>query len=292
MKKTKNAFAHGVNWKSRSIQLRAGFIILVLSLILYKAVPEVVRAYDVQQVNQAIQEAETLVKAGQTEKAVSVLQSTSSRYMTQEQAEKITSQLGELANPPAKGMSFDDFDQMLKDRGEPGILGSPAPKPSQVPKQIPTPLPTALPTVNANPQVRCYYDSRCGGTKITTKDECLNTTCCYDGSTWNIKSKTDCQKQSDEAAQKQLDAWNTSQSQMQAEIEALQKATETITQQNAQTQAELLEACRQQAQKTYAQPAQGSQTSTTGYVVGESPEQRQKLNQAMQRCLDLYGGGQ
>jgi hypothetical protein len=294
MQKNKKAVAHGVNWKSRSIQMKAGLIIIILALILYKTVPGVVRAYDVQRVDQAIQEAQTLAQSGRTEEAVTVLQSTSSKYMTPQQAEKITSQLGELASTSAKGMSFDDFDQMLKDRGEPGIFASPSlqPKPSLPPKRIPTTSPTALPTPNANPQVRCYYDSRCGGTKITTRDECLNTTCCFDGSAWDIKSKTDCQKQADEAAQKQLDDWNAAQVQMKSEIEAIQKAVETLSTQNAQAEAELLESCRDQAQQTYAQPAHGSQTSGNGYVVGESVELRQALNRALQRCLDLYGGGQ
>jgi type II secretory pathway pseudopilin PulG len=294
MKKTKKAVAHGVNWKSRSIQMKAGLVIVILALILYKTVPGVVRAYDVQRVDQAIQEAKTLAQSGQTEEAVAVLQSTSTRYMTSQQAEEITSQLGELAITSAKGMSFYDFDQMLKDRGELGIFASPSllPKPSLQPTRIPTISPSSSPTPNTNPQVRCYYDNRCGGTKITTRDECTNTVCCYNGSAWNIESKADCQKRSDETAQKQLDAWNESQAQMKSEIEAIQKAVETLSTQNAQAEAELLESCRDQAQQTYKQPAQGSQTSGNGYVVGESTELRQALNRALQRCLDLYGEGQ
>lgn len=274
--------------------MKAGLIIVVLALILYKAVPGIVRAYDVQRVDQAIQEAQILAQAGKTQEAVTVLQSASSRYMTPQQAEKITLQLGELANTSAKGMSFDDFDQMLKDRGEPGIFASPSllPKPSLPPTRTPTISPTSFPTPNANPQVRCYYDSRCGGAKITTRDECTNTACCYNGSSWNIETKANCQKRADETAQKQLDDWNAAQAQMKSEIEVIQKAVETLSAQNAQAEAELLESCREQAQQTYTQPAQGSQTTGNGYVVGESPELRQALNRALQRCLDLYGGGQ
>ena len=274
--------------------MKAALAIIILALVLYNTVPGIIRAHDVQRVDQAIQEAQTLAQSGRTQEAVTALQSTSSRYMTAKQAEKITSQLGELANTSAKGMSFDDFDQMLKDRDEPGIFTSPSllPKPSLPPTRMPTISPTPFPTPNANPQVRCYYDSRCGGTKITTRDECANTVCCYNGSGWNIESKVDCQKRADETAQKQLDEWNASQAQMKSEIEAIQKAVETLSTQNVQAEAQLLESCRDQAQQTYKQPAQGSQTSGNGYVVGESAELRQALNRALQRCLDLYGGGQ
>lgn len=206
--------------------------------------------------------------------------------------------LAKLAEGPKEklGMTFDEFDQMLKARGEVGIFAESTPVPpvrlsptvTPQPTAYPSPLPT--PTVNSNPQVNCRYDARCGGTKVTTKDECTSTVCCYTGSQWEIKSTTDCKKLTDELTQKQTDAWKAEQDRMNAEIKAMQEASITAAAQNAERQTQLLENCRAQAREAYKQPPMGSQSGTNGYVVGESPELRQKLNKALATCLELYGG--
>lgn len=283
--------APSVNWRSGPISWKVGVEVLVSVAILFKVIPGMARASDVQAVGKALVEAQALTVQGKTQEAIAKLKSVESRYKTPAQQSEVNAKLKMLTQSQPTGTSIEAFDQMLRDRGQPGVLylpATPGPRPTLPPKR--TTVSTTLPTTDPNPKVYCYYDNRCGGTKITTRDECVNTACCFNGTTYAIDSKTNCQAYIDERAKKQAESWNAQQTQMNAEIDAIQKTVNNLSQKNEQAQAELLQLCRDQAEQTYKQDFYGGKTTTTGYVVGESPELRQKLNQALAKCLELYGG--
>ena len=157
------------------------------------------------------------------------------------------------------------------------------PKPSLAPTIIPTEVDKSENLV----------DCKCGDDVQQLKSsECSLMVCCnIDGKT-QLKTSDDCQKISDEKYKKDLDEYNQKLLEFENDNnkadQEFQDRLAALEVQNEKIRIKNLEICRKNAQEQYKQQPMGA-SSEHGYVVGESPELRQKLNSALQSCLDRFG---
>lgn len=155
-------------------------------------------------------------------------------------------------------------------------------KPIAVPQVKPTvtpssPKPTSTPStspskvVDADPQVNCTFTGSCAGTYQMSSSACSNSACCQIDGKYQVATIADCNA----AYQKELDAYQKSLDDYYAQVEADSAA---VQQQVDETNAKLLELCRENARKMYPE-----------YPAGESPEHRNQRMQALNNCFNEYG---